>query len=82
MFLTTSKFEQAKYGKALTELKVRLGLATNDDSLSFLRNTCMNPFQGSEEVITAIGQMFRNAVLNSMGSVSSKTKEVTYQMSK
>jgi len=69
MFLTTSKFEQAKYGKALTELKVRLGLATNDDSLSFLRNTCMNPFQGSEEVVTGIGQMFRNAVLNSMGSI-------------
>ena len=70
MFLTTSVFEQKRYGLALTQLKKRLNLATDDASLDFLRNTVMNPFQSSEGFVTEIGKLFRNTVLDSIGGVS------------
>jgi len=65
MFLTTSSFEKDRYGPSYEQLKRRLHLDMEDDSnLNFLRNTIMNPFQTSEEVVTHLGKMFRNTVLN------------------
>lgn len=69
MFLTTSMLEPTKYGASVDQLRVRLGLPITEDSLGFLRNTCMNPFQCTQAFITAMGKMFRNVVLNCIGGV-------------
>ena len=73
MFLTTSQFAPKNYGEALVQLKERLGLPSpdgNEDSLGFLRNTCMEPYQASEEYVTYLGDVFRETVLNCIGAVS------------
>jgi len=64
MFLTTSSFEKEKYGASYEQLRERLELHETDKNLHFLRNTVMNPFQTSEEVVTHLGKLFRNTVLN------------------
>lgn len=69
MFLTTSMLEPTKYGASVDQLKVRLGLPITEDSLGFLRNTCMNPFQCTQAFITAMGKIFRNVVLNCIGGL-------------
>ena len=70
MFLTTSSFEKEKYGASYEQLRERLELHETDKNLHFLRNTVMNPFQTSEEVVTHLGKLFRNTVLNCVAEVS------------
>jgi len=70
MFLTTSKLALKNYGKALEQLKTRLNLLHDTEDLAFLRNTCMEPYQASEEYVVMIGKLFRNTVLSCIGAVS------------
>ena len=74
MFLTTSRLADKNYGAAVRQLKTRLGLDpdTKDDDLGFLRNTCMEPYQASEEYVTRLGDVFRTSVLNCIGAVRVK----------
>ena len=69
MFLTTSLLEASKYGEAYYQLRERLGLEEKDESLRFLRNTAMNPFQASEGYIPYLSKLFRSTILNSIGGV-------------
>ena len=71
IFLTTSELSHETYGAAVDQLKDRLGLPSgNEDPLRFLRNTAMQPFQASGHYVTVLGAIFRNAVMNCIGSVS------------
>ena len=71
MFLTTSLLADKNYGAAVRQLKTRLGLDPEEkDDLRFLRNTCMEPYQASEEYVTRLGDVFRTSVLNCIGAVS------------
>ena len=56
---------------ALRKLKGNHGLDTSDDdqSLSFLINTVLNPWMVSFELVESIGQYFRDAVLLSIGEI-------------
>lgn len=75
MFLTTSTLEHKNYGEALDQLKRRVGVPDkttngNTDSMAFLRNTNMEPYQSSGEFVVQMGKLFRNNVLNCIGAVS------------
>ena len=71
MFLTTSSIAKEKYGPSYDQIKERLKLEKSDDSdLHFLRNTVMNPFQTSQNIVMQLGKLFRNTVLNCVGKVS------------
>lgn len=70
LFLTTSKLAFKNYGRALKQLKERLDLPCDGKDLAFLRNTCMEPYQASEEYVVQIGNLFRNTVLSCIGAVS------------
>jgi len=74
MFLTTSKLEYENYGEAVQQLKQRLNLPFESEeakkqSLGFLRNTCMEPYQSSEAYVEVLGNLFRNTVLTCIGGL-------------
>ena len=76
MFLTMSQLEYENYGEAVQQLKQRLNLPFESEeskkqSLAFLRNTCMEPYQASEAYVEVLGNLFRNTVLTCIGGVSS-----------
>lgn len=71
LFLTGSVLNSNHYGAGLSDFKARLGLSSSDHgNLRIMRNTCLNPFQCSENYVIEAGDAFRNAVLNCIGGVS------------
>ena len=70
MFLTTSLLDVSKYGEAYYQFRTRLGLDPNiNDSLGFLRQTALSPFQANEGYVTYLSSLFRTTIMNSIGGV-------------
>ena len=57
--------------KVLKNLKEKVGLNSSNDTepLSFLINTVLNPFINSFDIVHEMGQLFREAVLLSIGEI-------------
>lgn len=71
LFLTSSEFETNAYGKAVGNLKGRLGFdPTSDVPLSFLVNSVMDPWQTGVRFTKTIQQILRASILRSIGSVT------------